>query len=186
MARMPFAHMLSGGDRRSIGRSHQVVREVLADPGRFDELFAALTADDPVVRVRAADAAEKISAVHPELLRPSKAALLGALARSGDKAVRWHVAQILPRLRWNRRERRRVYEVLTNYLDDGSRIVKTFAMQALVDLTFQDPGLRPAVLRRVKRLTMSGSPAMHARGHTLLAALADSPSAGRRRASDNR
>lgn len=87
---------LEGGDRRSIGRSIEVVTDVLADPRLFGELFAGLSVDDPVVRARAADAVEKISVIHPEYLRPYSAALVGELARCEQKEVRWHVAQCCP------------------------------------------------------------------------------------------
>ena len=165
---------LEGGDRWSIGRSNEVVAEVLASPELFSRLFAGLSVDDPVVRARAADAVEKISVIHPEYLRPYKATLVGDLARSEQKEVRWHVAQMLPRLRWNAREWQEVCEILTDYLRDSSSIVKTFAMQALADLTAQVSELRPSVLRQLEKLTVSGTPAMRARGRKLLAELSGS------------
>ncbi len=162
---------LAGGDRRSIGRANEVVAEVLANPRLFRSLFACLTAGDPVIRARAADAVEKISASRPHYLRPYRARLLGDLARCEQKEVRWHVAQMLPRLRWNRREQRRAYRVLLGYLSDASSIVKTFAMQALMDLSKQAPQLRSAVLDELKTVAARGTPAMRARGRKLLAKL---------------
>jgi len=161
---------LEGGDRRSIGGSGLVVAEVLADPALFDELFSGLRSLDPVVRIRTADALEKVTATRPDLLRPYKRDLLGPFSESADKEIRWHVAQMLPRVRWSRRERSLVYEILRAYLRDSSSIVKTCAMQALVDLTAQAPDLRSPVLRLVRRLTTSGTPAMRARGRRLLTA----------------
>lgn len=158
-------------DRRSIGRAKEVVAEVLANPERFGALFAGLFTADPVVRARAADAVEKISAIHPEYLRPYRAHLLGDLARCDQNEVRWHIAQILPRLRWNRRQQRQVYDLLQQYLRGRSSIVKTFAMQALADLAQQRPALRPVVLRQVRALSAHGTPAMRARGRKLLPAL---------------
>ena len=63
---------LQGSDRRSIGRSNEVVAEVLAQPSLFDELFGGLLDADPIVRMRAADAVEKITAKHPDWLKPYK------------------------------------------------------------------------------------------------------------------
>lgn len=162
---------LEGSDRRSIGRSNEVVAEVLASPELFGALFAGLSVNDPVIRARAADAVEKISVIHPEYLRPYRAKLVGEYARCEQKDVRWHVAQMLPRLRWNAREQQQVYDILTDYLRDSSSIVKTFAMQALADLTTQAPKFRPAVLRRLLDFTAHGTPAMRARGRKLLANL---------------
>lgn len=165
---------LEGGDRRSIGRSNEVVAEVLAEPKLFSALFAGLFIENPVVRARAADAVEKISVIHPEYLRPYRVKLVGELARCEQKEVRWHVAQMLPRLGWNTREQQEVYAILTGYLCDSSSIVKTFAIQALVDLTAQAPELRLAVLQQLKKLTVIGTPAMKARSRKLLVELSGS------------
>ena len=67
-----------------------------------------------------------------------------------------------------------VHNDYTGYLRDSSSIVKTFAMQALVDLTTQAPEFRPAVLRQLQKLTVRGTPAMRARGRKLIEELSDS------------
>jgi hypothetical protein len=63
-----------------------------------------------------------------------KRRLLELAATSIEKEVRWHLAQMLPRLNLERTDLRRIAEIMFGYLNDGSRIVKTFAMQALADL----------------------------------------------------
>ncbi len=186
MTKSSILRKLEGGDRRSIGRSNEVVAEVLAERKLFSALFAGLFFDDPVVRARAADAVEKISVIHPEYLRPYKATLVEGLARCKQKEVRWHVAKMLPRLQWNTREQQQVYDILAEYLGDSSSIVKTFAMHSLADLTTQAPKRRPAVLRQLKKLTVIGTPAMRARGRKLLAELSGSTSRSARSAKGRR
>lgn len=159
---------LTGSDRRSIGRSDEVVAEVLADPSRFPLVFEGLLHDDPLIRMRAADAVEKITARHPDYLQPYKNQLIKQVARINQQEVRWHVAQMLPRLQWSEAERTQVVEILLAYLNDASNIVKTFAMQALADLAEQDTSLRPQVIPLLEELTQSGSPAMQSRGRKLL------------------
>lgn len=171
MSPTSILQQLGGGDRRSIGRANRVVAQVLARPGLFRTLFAGLKSEDLLVRIRSADAIEKITLVHSEWLGPYKAQLIGPLARSEEAEIRWHVAQVLPRLRWTAVEQRRVYRLLTDYLRDGSSIVKTCAMQALADISVQVPGLRSAVLRRLKMATARGTPAMRARGRNILVAM---------------
>jgi hypothetical protein len=160
---------LDGGDRRSIGRSNEVVAEVLADPGLFDAVFSGLLSGNPIIRMRSADAIEKISARHPEYLLPYKTLLVERIACSDQKEVRWHVAQMLPRIEWNRDERKLVLGVLLDYLNDLSSIVKTCAMQALADLARQAPGMRSVALAHLRELTVCGTPAMKSRGRKLLA-----------------
>lgn len=65
----PITKKLAGGDFRSIGKSNEVVTEVLTDPKLFNDLFSGLFDTDPLVRMRTADAVEKITAEKPELLQ---------------------------------------------------------------------------------------------------------------------
>ncbi len=162
---------LAGGDRRSIGASNRVVDQVLARPGLFSTLVGGLTDPDPVVRMRCADAAEKVTARQPALLQPHKLWLINLAATAGQQELRWHLAQMLPRLALTPAQRRRVLDILIGYETDASRIVRTFAMQAMADLAMQDAGLRAQVTGRLRALTATGSPAMRSRGRRLLAQL---------------
>lgn len=162
---------LRGTDRRSTGRSEEVVRDVLADPALFGALVAAMTSADPVVRMRAADAAEKITRSRPDLLMAHKGHLLVEISAVEQQEVRWHVAQRLSRPALSPTERQRAVELLLGYLEDESSIERTFAMQALVDLACEDDDLRARVIRIVEALTATGSPAVRSRGRKLLARL---------------
>jgi hypothetical protein len=164
--------MLEGGDRRSIGRSNEAVALVLESPDRMGILFSGMACGDPLVRMRCADAAEKVTALHPEYLRPYKKFLLNTLARDGKQEIRWHVAPMLARLPWTQAEQKEVVGILLSYLNDPSSIVKTLAMQALADLAVRDEKLRAPVLRHIRELSISGTPAMKARGRKLLAKFA--------------
>jgi len=159
---------LSGGDRRSIGRSNRVAALVLKRPELFSQLLQGLWASDLLVRMRAADAAEKVSLRPPELLQPFKAKLLRLLDEATQQELRWHLAQMVPRLRLSRKDRARAASALQRHLDDHSSIVKTFAMQALVDLAVADDELLPDVRKLLSALTESGTAAMRARGRKLL------------------
>jgi hypothetical protein len=122
-----LAH-LAGGDRRSIGQSDQVAQHVLGHPKKFAEIVGGLSIDDPLIRMRCADVAEKVSRVQPEWLQAHKAALLDLAMRTTQQELRWHLAQMLPRLRLSKKERRGTVAVMFEYLNDKSQIVKTFAM----------------------------------------------------------
>jgi hypothetical protein len=164
--------LLSGGDRRSIGRSDAVAAKVLARPALFRGLIKGMWDPDALVRMRAADAAEKVSLQKPKLLQPFKAELLGLLAETTEQELRWHLAQMVPRLTLTSPERAHAASTLRTYLDDRSSIVKTFAMQGLADLAVADERLLPVTMELLERLTRTGTPAMRARGRKLLAQLA--------------
>jgi len=159
---------LEGGDRRSIGRVDEVVAQVLDDPSLFEAIFDGMLSTNPLIRMRSADAVEKIAAQRPEYLQPHKEKLIGQVARIDQQEIRWHVAQMLPRLKLTQEERATAVEILLDYLGDKSKIVKTFAMQALADFAERDASLRPTVIRLLEELATTGSPAMKSRGRKLL------------------
>jgi hypothetical protein len=163
-----LAVMLSGGDRRSIGRSNAAVKLVLQQPARFGELMKCLWSEDPVLRMRAADAAEKVSAKKPRLLDRHKAELLGLLVEAEQIELRWHLALMIPRLRLTASERQRTREALEGYLDDRSSIVKTFALEGLAELARSDAALSPHVKQLLLNAVDRGTPAMRARARKLL------------------
>lgn len=148
---------LRGDDRRSIGQSNQVATDISENPGAFSLVFAALFDSDPLLRMRAADAIEKASAQRPELLQPFKRKILHEVAAVQQQEVRWHVAQMLPRLRLTPKERHVAVDILFEYLQDKSSIVKTFAMQALADLTMQDHRLLAPVFPLLEHLADTNS-----------------------------
>jgi len=166
-----FHDMLGGGDLRSTGRVPEVLRMVGEHPERVKELVECLTCGDPVVRARAADALEKASAKRPALLGPFKGFLLRVAARSGQQEVRWHLAQVTPRLPLTRREIVAVFPTLRGYLEDRSVIVRVFALQAMFDLSLREPSLRIPVRALAESFCRTGTPAMRARGRKLLSLL---------------
>ncbi|MDQ3855778.1 MAG: ACT domain-containing protein, partial [Chloroflexota bacterium] len=137
---------LNGGDRRSIGRVAEVVSDVQADPALFPVLFSGMLHADPLVRMRSADAVEKLTRKRPELLQPYARRLLQEVAASDQQEVRWHVAQLLPRLELEESDRAAAVALLLGYLDDPSRIVRTFSLQALAEFALRYPTLRPRVM----------------------------------------
>ena len=160
---------LRGGDLRSIGRAEEVVQDILRSPSLFGEVFDGMLNDDPLIRMRSADALEKVSSKHPEYLKPYKTRLISEVSKIKQQEVRWHVAQMFSRLEINDRERDRIIKILLSYIDTSeSKIVKTFSMQTLADLAKRDDAIRPQIIKILKNLVGTGSPAMKNRGNKLI------------------
>jgi len=160
---------LRGGDLRSIGRAEEVVQDILRCPSFFGEVFGGMLNDDPLIRMRSADALEKVSSKHPEYLKPYKTRLINEASKIKQQEVRWHVAQMFSRLEINDRERDRIIKILLSYIDTSeSKIVKTFSMQTLADLAKRDEAIRPQIIKILKNLVGTGSPAMKNRGNKLI------------------
>ncbi len=160
--------ILAGGDRRSLGRANSVAAQVLRNPQLFSELMQCMWSDDAVIRMRAADAAEKVSLEKPEFLRPFKAEILGLADESQQQEMQWHMALIIPRLQLTALERRRAAQRLKKYLESRSSIVKTHALQGLLDLAGEDQEMRTEALQILEEASHNGTAAMKARARKLL------------------
>lgn len=160
--------LLEGTDRRSIGRANRVAKLVLKQPRLFRELVDCLWHSNPIVRMRAADAAEKVSAQNPRFLSRYKSQLLGLLAETEQIEVRWHLAQMVPRLKLTARERERAASAVRRYLDDRSSIVRTWTLNALAQLSKSDEALRAETKQLLEQALRSGTAAMKARARHLL------------------
>ncbi|MGD0437552.1 MAG: HEAT repeat domain-containing protein [Bryobacteraceae bacterium] len=160
--------LLKGGDRRSIGRVGEVVRIVNQAPERFRALIDGLFAEDEVVAMRCADAIEKISLQHPGWLQPHAKLFLKRAAASAQPEIRWHMAQIMPRLSFTPSERARAIDLLMRYLEDKSVFVRVSAMQALAEMSDGDPRLGKRIVPLIRETMDRGTAAIRARGRKLL------------------
>jgi len=160
---------LKGGDLRSIGKADEVVQDILKNPLLFKEVFEGMVDDDPVIRMRSADAIEKVSAKHPEYLQPFKNRLINEASKIQQQEVRWHVAQMFSYIKISNKERNKIMEILLSYIDkDKSKIVKTFSMQTLADYAAEDVAVRTQVIKEIEKMVKAGSPAVVNRGRKLL------------------
>jgi hypothetical protein len=171
MAQRNILLLLEGGDRRSIGHADRVVAIVFKSPILFRSLVSGLWSENPLVRMRAADAIEKLTRTNPAMLQPYKQELLGLMKDAEQQELRWHLAVMVPRLSLTASERQLVTSLLSDYLQDRSSLVKTFALQGLADLAQLDPDIRAAAIEILRKATRNGTPAMKARSRKLLSRL---------------
>lgn len=146
---------LAGGDLRSIGLASQAAAEAAGDPALLTELAHGLEDPDPRVSMRATDALEKATAAHPQDLQPFAGQILNLAGRTTRKEIRWHMAQMIPRLALDDAQVDRAAAILYAWLDDSSRIVVTFSLQALSDLALSHPRLLADFLPRLELFTRS-------------------------------
>ena len=162
------ADRLRGSDLRSIGDANAVSRDLARSGVLVREAIGLLSSDDPVLRSRSADALEKASTLSAEILRPHKRALLRVAASVKQQEVRWHLAQMLPRLELAPGERRQVQAFLREWLDDRSRIVAVCALQALWDMARHETRTQASLRALVAHCAEEGAPSLRARARRLL------------------
>jgi hypothetical protein len=162
------AAKLKGGDLRSIGNSNIIVSNI-TNQSEFDALFECLFDSDRRVVMRAADAVEKITITHPEYLESHKKQLFQLFQTSNDIELKWHLAQLMPRLmlrlKLSEDETGQVWDRLTQWALDksGSRIVRVNSTQALFDIQKQYTDLRKDFTDTLSKLDRENIPGIVAR-----------------------
>lgn len=160
---------LKGGDLRSVGKANEVMKSVLKNPKLFKEIFQGISDTDPLIRMRAADVAEKISRQHPKYLQPFKTQLINDVVKITQQEVRWHAAQMFSYLSLTPKERSRVAKVLFSWLEnEKSNIVKVMSLQALTDFAKQDNKIKSKVMPLIQKFILSGNPSLKSRSKRLL------------------
>lgn len=168
----PILKMLRPGDLRMKGASEEVVVQISRNPQEISLLIECLGESEPALLMRCCDALEKLSRQHVAWLKPFKNQLIKICQTATQKEVRWHMAQIIPRLELSAKQAAVAYDIFLIYLDDRSSIVKTFALQALTDLAI-GYGLHLEETRdMIKTLGQKGTPAMRSRSRKLMEQLA--------------
>lgn len=95
-----------GWKSNSLGRVNEVIEIVLADKRRLEELYQCLFDEDAWVRMRAADAIEKVCRVHPDWLEAYIDRFSQELAASTQPSIQWHLAQIYAEVDLTRGQKR--------------------------------------------------------------------------------
>jgi len=168
MKRDDLRELLAGNDRRSTGRADELAEMLLRHETLFAPTVRLMLDEDPVVRMRSADAAEKASRARQSLLAPHKEALLGDIAAVEQQEVKWHLLQMLPRLDLADGERARAFGIAQAALAHQSRIVQAEALSSLFALAGADPMLAKRACSLAEAATRSSAPAVRARARKLL------------------
>jgi len=159
-----FVHLLLGKDLRSLSKTNEVV-QMVDDQTSFDALFSLLWHHERPLVMRAADAVEKITARHNEFLNPHKTQLLSLLKSAINKELKWHVAQLLPRLNLDEQEVHEVWSTLSYWVQNPneSKIVRVNSLQGLHDLVQRFPMLKEEFERVIHKIEREPIPSLQAR-----------------------
>lgn len=160
---------LKGGDLRSIGRANEVAKQIGNDQKLFDEVFQGIFDNDPIIRMRSADVAEKVSQKYSTLLRKHKSKILKDLSEFEQQEVKWHIALMLSRLEFTKTESEKVFVELSKWIvGDKSKIVRVNAMQALADISIKNFNLKTKTIALIRKQIETGTPSLTSRGKRLL------------------
>lgn len=90
-----YDEMLRGGHHNSLGRTVEVVEDVLSDPERLQDLVDCYNSDDPVVRLRVSSAVKRVAQAQKEMLFPFLQHFLDEVSKIDQPSTKWTFAQLM-------------------------------------------------------------------------------------------
>ena len=127
---------LTGGDPRSLGKTADVVTQVLAGELSVEELYTCMFNDDEIVRMRAGDALEKVCRERPELVVPFTERLLKDVPRVRQPSIQWHLAQMFTELPLTKLQTERATQIIAyNVQTLDEWVVTNVSLEALATFT---------------------------------------------------
>ncbi|MEM6462992.1 MAG: hypothetical protein AAF724_13850 [Pseudomonadota bacterium] len=151
-----FEKMLTGGHPNSLGRTVEVVDQVLADPSRFGELFACYGSKDEVVRLRTSNAMKRVEAERHDLLVPFIDRFLDEIGQLDQASAQWTLAQLFDRLRadMSQSQRAKALAIMKrNLAGHDDWIVLNTTIETLSGWAADDRDLLAWLLPHLKRLS---------------------------------
>jgi hypothetical protein len=156
--------ILSEGDLRSLAHSASLLSQI-KDQQDFDQLFQIMVSDARLPAMRAADLIEKITRDYPHYLLSHQDDLRTLRNRPMHKELQWHIALLLPRIKYESKEFAEVWSLLKTWAADPlhSRIVRVNALQALYELSLSDSVLLKKLKEILVQLEAENLPSINAR-----------------------
>jgi hypothetical protein len=156
--------LLSGGDLRSIGKSNSLISKINTQE-KFDDLFKSLFNKDRIVVMRAADVVEKITLKSPSYLKKHKNKILELCMIATDKELKWHLAQLLPRIKLNKSELSLVWNTISEWAANKaeSKIVRVNSIQSMFELSEGNDSLRKKLENTISEIKKENVPSLNAR-----------------------
>jgi hypothetical protein len=123
----------SGGHKNSLGRSDEVLNEVLKNKKKILELYQCISDQDAWVRMRAIDTFEKVIRENPDWVEPFVEDIFNNLIHTSQPSIQWHIAQIFKQIKLSDKEKRQAVNWLSNLISSQSVdwIVAANAMSTL-------------------------------------------------------
>lgn len=166
--------MLTGGHPNSLGRTVEVVNQVLADPSRFAELFACYHSSDAVVRLRTSSAMKRVEAERHDLLVPYIDRFIEEIGQLDQASAQWTLAQLFDRLSEDMTECQRTAALnimKRNLAGHDDWIVLNTTIEILSGWAVDDRNLREWIAPHLKRLSSDSRKSVASRAAKKLRAL---------------
>lgn len=161
--------LLSTGDKRTVAGTDAAVRLLRENPGQIETTIHLMRTEEGAVAMRAADCLEKFSREHSVALNKYASELIAILGSSNQQEIRWHLAQILPRMALTTEQFKLVSAIWSDDVyHHRSSIVRTESLQALYEISQKYPPAQSTAEVAMVFSLDKGTRAMKARARKLL------------------
>lgn len=171
------ATFMIGGHANSLGKTEEVVQQVLADESLLEELYRCMFSQDAWVRMRAADAFEKVCREHSEWIERYVDRIQRELYDDAQQAsIKWHIAQIYQQVSLTPKQKKAAIHWLIAQVStvDVDWIVSANVMETLVYFVKSGDIAKDDVHRLLKIQTCHTSNAVTKKANKLIAILEQS------------
>ncbi|MEM7295790.1 MAG: hypothetical protein AAF330_04060 [Pseudomonadota bacterium] len=149
-----FEDMLRGGHPNSLGRTIDVVDQVLADPARIEELFACYGSDDAVVRLRVSNALRRVQAERPDLVQQLVDRVISEIGALDQASAQWTLPKLFEGASLSPLQTEAALALVKRNLAEHSDwIVLNNSMDYLARLALSTPGLTAWLRPHLERLS---------------------------------
>jgi hypothetical protein len=171
MKRNDFEKWLIEGDLSTDGRVDEVVDIVAQNPDAFEDVFACIKSDNPVVRGHTADALEKIGREHPDFFLPHIDEIITILEGDHIPMVQWHLAMLLGHLAIYPQYPGVFVPVLINLLEENQVFTQSWAITSLAIIAVLAPEFQQQVVDAIAQYENAPSAALSKRARHALEVL---------------
>ncbi len=167
-----FETMLTGGHPNSLGRTVEVVDQVLADQSLLNDLYGCYFSKDDVVRLRVSSALKRVTAVHPDWTMDLMDGLQSDVAAIDQASTQWTLALLFDMTKelLSPAQKQRAIEIVKfNVANHHDWIVLNTSMQVLFDWRKEHPDLSKWLKPHLERLSEDSRKSVSGRAKKLLA-----------------
>jgi hypothetical protein len=159
-----FTELLVGDDLRSLGKSSEII-PLINNQNSFDKLFIYLYNNDRSIVMKTIDLIEKITLEHKEYLQKHKLEILNMSKDAENIEFKWHLAQIIVRIKYTYNEIKIVWRILEKWILDNreSKIVRVNSLQSLYEIVKNNKEYQNNLIKIVKIIKQENIASINAR-----------------------
>jgi hypothetical protein len=166
-----FEDRLKGGHPNSLGKTVEIVAEVLQSNELFDELFNCYSSTDEIVRLRTSNAIKRICKEKKQILLPYIDRFLDEIAKIDQASTQWTLSQLFGSLEKDMTEIQigKAKSIMKNNLANHTDwIVLNQTMETLANWSKKDPELKDWTEPHLRRLSLDKRKSVSTRAKKML------------------